>query len=75
MLFGYEGQPIYVGDSIKLSANEYYPEVDDVHEALDQYLFISDFNYTLRNEGEVQITVNEIKYQDKLIQSLAKLIR
>lgn len=74
-LLGYEGQPIYVGDSIKLSANEYYPEVDDVHEALDQYLFISDFNYTLRNEGEVQITVNEIKYQDKLIQSLAKLIR
>ena len=72
---GYSGQQLRIGDPIKVNADEYYDEYDDVKEALKQYLFISDLSYNLRSDADIGITVNTIKYQDKLLQRLVKLIK
>lgn len=74
-LQGYRGQRIKIGDSIALDANEFYGEIDDLYKALTKFLFITDINYTLRDSANVNVTVNTIKYQDKLLQQLVKLIR
>ena len=74
-LKGYSGQQLRIGDPIKVNADEYYDEYDDVKEALKQYLFISDLSYNLRSDADIGITVNTIKYQDKLLQRLVKLIK
>lgn len=74
-LKGYEGQQINVGDSIALNAEELYTGFDDIKESLKQYLFVTDISYTLRQDIDVNLTVNKIKYQDKMIQQLAKLIK
>ena len=74
-LKGYEGQQINIGDSIALNAEELYTGFDDIKESLKQYLFVTDINYTLRQDTDVNLTVNKIKYQDKMIQQLAKLIK
>lgn len=74
-LKGYEGQQINIGDSIALNAEELYIGFDDIKESLKQYLFVTDISYTLRQDTDVNLTVNKIKYQDKMIQQLAKLIK
>lgn len=74
-LLGYNGQEIAVGDGILLDVEEYYDEYDDVRKTLSQYLFITDISYTLRSASDIQLTVNSIKYQEKLIQRLVKLIK
>lgn len=74
-LQGYVGQRIKIGDSIAVKASEFYDEVDDLYQALTKYLFITDIKYNLRNDSDINITVNTIKYQDKLLQQLVKLIR
>lgn len=71
----YSGQELKVGEGILLNADEYYDNYDDVYKTLSQYLFISDITYDLRKDSDIQVTVNSIKYQDKLIQRLAKLIK
>lgn len=43
--------------------------------AVQQYLFVTDISYTLRSSSDIKLTVNAIKYSDKLIQRLAKLIK
>lgn len=74
-LQGYEGQYLDISMPIKIETSDYYKEADDVYQAIDQYLFITDISYNLRKDNDISITVNAIKQQDKLIQSLAKLIR
>lgn len=74
-LKGYEGQELELGDPIAVNAFEYYDDYDEIFNTLSQYLFITDISYTLRKEGDINLTVNAIKYQDKLIRNLAKLIR
>jgi hypothetical protein len=64
-----------IGEPIAINAQEYYDEPDDVFQALSQFLFITDISYTLRNDADIQLTVNSIKYQEKLLQQLVKLIR
>jgi hypothetical protein len=71
----YSGQELKIGEGILLNADEYYDNYDDVYKTLSQYLFISDISYNLRKDSDIQVTVNSIKYQDKLIQRLAKLIK
>ena len=73
-LDGYRGQEINIGDPIQIDAEEYYDEYDDVKKTLSQYLFVTDVSYDLRKDTDIQLTVNSIKYQDKLIRRLAKLI-
>ena len=73
-LLGYKGQELHIGDSIQVDAEEFYDEYDDVKKTLSQHLFITDISYDLRKDTDIQLTVNSIKYQDKLIQRLAKLI-
>lgn len=73
-LLGYKGQELHIGDSIQVDAEEFYDEYDDVKKTLSQHLFITDISYNLRKDTDIQLTVNSIKYQDKLIQRLAKLI-
>ena len=74
-LKGYEGQELQLGDPIAVNAFEYYDDYDEVYNTLSQYLFVTDISYALRKEGDINLTVNAIKYQDKLIRNLAKLIR
>lgn len=74
-LRGYEGQHLEIGTSIQLDVNEYLEEYGDLSQALSQFLFISDISYDLRKDSDINLTVNIIKYQDKLIQRLAKLIK
>ena len=74
-LKGYEGQHLHIGDAIQLDADELYEEYDDIKTSLLQYLFISDISYDLRNDANIQLTVNNIKYSDKVIGELVKLIR
>ena len=79
-LRGYKGDAtvLHVGDAIELDPNEYVDTKaadDPVYSALNQYLFISDISYKLRSDADIQLTVNDIKYEDKLIKSLATLIR
>jgi hypothetical protein len=72
---GYIGQELTIGLPIKISSEEYYDGYDDIKTSLNQYLFISDLSYNLRSDSNVSVTVNSIKYEDKLIRQLAKLIR
>ena len=72
---GYRGQELKVGDSIRLRANEFYDGFDDISSSLNQLLFITDIKYTLRKDTDISLTVNAIKYQNKLIKRLAKLIQ
>lgn len=74
-LIDYHGQELKPGQGIQINANDYYDENDDIYNALSQYLFITDVSYDLRKDMNVNITVNNIKYQEKLLQSLVKLIR
>ena len=74
-LSNYKGQELTIGDPIALESSEYYRGNDIIKDALNQYLFISDISYTLRSDASISLTVNSIKYQDKLIQRLVKLIK
>ena len=71
----YYGQELKIGDNIALNQKEYYDEYDDLAKSLSQFLFITDISYNLRSDADINLTVNTIKYQDKLIQSLARLIK
>lgn len=71
----YRGPELHIGEGIKISAEDYTNDRDDIYEALSQLLFITDISRDLRNDGNCQLTVNTIKYQDKLIRRLAKMIR
>lgn len=74
-LEGYTGQELTIGDNILLETSDFYTDVDDMYRSLNQYLFISDISYSLRQDTDIKLTVNTIKYQDKLLQSIVKLIR
>ena len=74
-LLNYKGEELKPGYGIQINTNEYYDESDDIYTALKQYLFITDVSYTLRKDDDLNITVNSVKYQEKLLQSLVKLIR
>lgn len=74
-LQGYHGQSLRIGDPIRLHALEYYDTLVNVSDALNQYLFISDISYTLRSDSAISITVNNIKYQDKVMQRIVRLIQ
>lgn len=74
-LKGYDGQHLQIGDAIELDADELYEAYDDIKTSLLQYLYVSDISYDLRNDANIQLTVNDIKYSDKVIGELVKLIR
>lgn len=74
-LHGYQGQEFRIGMPIEIDAEEYYDEFDDIKRSLQQYLYITDLSYTLRQDKDISITVNSIKYQDKVIKELIRLIR
>lgn len=74
-LQGYYGQELSISTGIEIDAGEYHDSFDYLSKALSQYLFITDISYDLRKPSDIQITVNSIKYQDKLIQRLVKLIK
>ena len=72
---GYHGQELEIGSSIRLNVDDFYHTYDDIYDSLNQLLFITDIKYNLRKDTDITLTVNSIKYQDKLIQRLAKLIK
>ena len=74
-IFGYNGQEVKIGTGIQIDAPEYHDRGDKLQKDISQFLFITDLSYDLRKPENLQITVNAIKYQDKLIQRLAKLIK
>lgn len=74
-LKGYYGQELKVSDSILLNVGDYTDQYDDLRTAISQHLYISDISYTLRKDDDIQLTVNTVKYQDKMIKKLARLIR
>lgn len=74
-LKGYEGQELRTGDPIELLAEDFYDKNDLIYKSLKQYLFISNIQYTLRNPTQISVTVNNIRYSDRLINRLAQLLR
>lgn len=74
-LKGYHGEELTIGKPIAINAEDYYDSYDEIKTTLNQYLFITDINYTLRSDSDIGLTVNSIKYQDKLIKRLVKLIK
>lgn len=74
-LNNYQEQELNIGDPIALKTEDYWRQTDSIYNILKQYLFISDISYKLREDSSLKLTVNSLKYQDKLIQSLVKLIR
>lgn len=76
--FGYCGQELKIGDGIRVNANELVGADDindDLHKSLNKWLFISDIKYNLRTDTDISLTVNTVKYKDKIIKRLAKLIK
>lgn len=73
-LKGYDGHELRIGDPIKINADELYSDKDFVYQSLSQLLFISDISYTLRDPSSLSVTVNNVKYSDKLINRLVSLI-
>jgi len=71
----YYGQEIRIGDGIKVDAQAYYNEYDQIYRSLSQYLFISKISYSLRNPIDISLTVNDVQYEDKIVQRLVKLIK
>lgn len=74
-LDNYKGEEIRIGDGIRVNAQEFYNEYDVIYQSLSQYLFVSDISYSLRQVTDISLTVNDIKYSDKMIQRLVKLIK
>lgn len=75
-LKGYQGQELAIGDGIEVNATELYDDAgSDIYKSLMQYLYITDISYDLRQDDNIQLTVNSIKYRDKVIGELVKLIR
>ncbi len=74
-LNNYRLQELHIGDPIAIKADSYYHQYDNIYNILKSYLFITDISYKLREDSSLKLTVNNLKYQDKLIQSLVKLIR
>lgn len=71
----YYGQEIRLGDGIKIDAQAYYNEYDQIYNSLSQYLFISKISYSLRNPIDISLTVNDVQYEDKIVQRLVKLMK
>lgn len=74
-LWGYKSHILNIGDPILLDTTSYYQEFDQLTTALNQYLFITDISYDLRTDFGISVTVNNLKYTDKLMQQLVSLIR
>lgn len=75
-LKGYIGQELKIGDGIEVDADAIYNDPhSDIYKSLIQYLYITDISYDLRRDDGIQLTVNNIKYSDKVIGQLIKLIR
>jgi len=71
----YNNLELHIGDGIQVDIADYIENGDDLFNLLSTLLFITDISIDLRNDGNCNLTVNTIKYQDKLIRRLAKLIR
>lgn len=71
----YDGGEIRIGDGIRIAATQYYDLYDTVYKDLSQFLFVTGMSYDLRKATDINLNVNAIKYQDKLIQKLVKLIQ
>ena len=74
-LLGYNGEELTIGTAIQLDNLDYYVGSGLITSALEQLLFITDISYTLRVDTGVALTVNTIKYEDKLIEQIVKFIR
>ena len=68
-LFGLE-----LGDQIRILDEVIQEKPDQLKKLLQQELFISSINYTLRSDSDIKLTVNSIRYDDKLLSRLVKLI-
>lgn len=74
-LENYIGQPLKIGMPIEIDAEAYTDDFNEIKDSLIQYLFITDMSYSLRKDSDIALTVNTIKYQDKVIKQLLGLIR
>jgi hypothetical protein len=74
-LHGYKGQEINVTDQIRIATGDFYPDLDQLKNVLDQPLFVNQVEYSLRSDSDIKLTVNTVQYQDKMIKRLAKLIK
>lgn len=73
-LRGYEGQHLHIGDPILIDVTHYFSDNSVLSQLVSEFLYISDINYTLRQYNGLGLTVNNLKYNEKLFQQLVKLI-
>ena len=73
-LKGYTGQELHIGDPIKIEMQDVMDTGKD-NTSLQQLLYISGISYSLRKDSSTELTLNTLKYNDKLAQKLAKLIK
>ena len=63
-----------LGDQIRIEDNLIEQKPDQLKRLLQQRLFISKIDYTLRSDDNIKITVNPVKYDDVLLERLVKLL-
>lgn len=73
-LKGYTGQELHIGDPIKIEMQDVMNLGKD-NTDLQQLLYISGISYSLRKDSSTELTLNTLKYNDKLAKKLAKLIK
>jgi hypothetical protein len=63
-----------LGDQIRIEDNAIETKPDELKRLLQQRLFISKIDYTLRSDDNIKLTVNPVRYDDVLLDRLVKLL-
>jgi hypothetical protein len=57
-----------------IDVTHYFSDNSVLSQLVSEFLYISDISYTLRQYNGLGLTVNNLKYNEKLFQQLVKLI-
>lgn len=73
--FDQANSPLRIGDQISLNVEDLYKEYSIIKEALENKLFITEISYNLRKKDSINLSIQTVSYQDRLLSKLIKLIK